>query len=111
MDNDEARSLLEAERTRVEGLLRSTLGAADDDRDAANDDGDMSDPATGLNSEQVDDAIVESLRTRLEAIERAEARLEDGTFGISTRSGTRIPDERLRADPAAELTVEEADAP
>ena len=40
--------------------------------------------------------------------ERAEQRLDDGTYGRSIRSGDPIPDERLRADPAAELTVEEA---
>ena len=110
MDDAEARTLLKAERARVEGLLRSTLGAAESDRDAANDEGDMTDPATGLNNEQVDDAIAESLRTRLEAIERAEQRLASGTYGRSTLSGEPIPEERLRADPAAELTVQEADA-
>ena len=35
-------------------------------------------------------------------------RLEEGTYGRSVRSGAPIPDERLEADPAAELTVEEA---
>jgi DnaK suppressor protein len=40
-------------------------------------------------------------------IERAQKRLEAGTYGLSVRSGRPIPDERLEADPAAELTVEE----
>jgi DnaK suppressor protein len=111
VDDDEARSLLQAERRRVEELLEHTLQSARDDRDAANDDsGDFTDPAPGLNSELVDDAIVESLRERLAAIERAEQRLAAGTYGRSVRSGVPIPDERLRADPAAELTVEEAQA-
>ena len=35
-------------------------------------------------------------------------RLDDGSYGRSVRSGVPIPDERLEADPAAELTVEEA---
>jgi DnaK suppressor protein len=108
VNDDEARSLLLDERRRVEGLLDSTLHSAQDDRDAANDDGDFTDPAPGLNNEQVDNAIAESLRDRLAAIERAEQRLDDGTYGRSIRSGDPIPDERLRADPAAELTVEEA---
>jgi DnaK suppressor protein len=34
--------------------------------------------------------------------------LTAGTYGRSTVSGVPIPDERLEADPAAELTVEEA---
>jgi DnaK suppressor protein len=33
--------------------------------------------------------------------------LDDGTYGRSIRSGREIPDERLEADPAAELTVDE----
>ena len=37
-------------------------------------------------------------------------RLDDGTYGRSVRSGQPIPDERLEADPAAELTIEEARA-
>ena len=42
--------------------------------------------------------------------DRAEHRLDEGTFGRSVRSGLPIPDDRLEADPAAELTVEEAQA-
>ena len=43
------------------------------------------------------------------AIERALQRVEDGTYGRSVRSGALIPDERLEVEPAAELTVEEAE--
>jgi DnaK suppressor protein len=38
-------------------------------------------------------------RARLQALERAEARLAAGTYGRSVRSGQPIPDERLQADP------------
>jgi DnaK suppressor protein len=58
----------------------------------------------------MDDAIAESMRDRLAAIDRALKRLDDGTFGRSVRSGLPIPDDRLEADPAAELTIEEARA-
>jgi hypothetical protein len=51
-----------------------------------------------------------SLRDRLTALDRALHRLDDGSYGRSIRSGVPIPDERLEADPAAELTVEEAAA-
>jgi DnaK suppressor protein len=50
------------------------------------------------------------MRNRLDAIERALRRLDEGTYGRSVRSGEPIPDERLEADPAAELTIEEARA-
>ena len=41
---------------------------------------------------------------------RAEARLAAGSYGRSVASGQPIPDERLEADPLAELTVQEAAA-
>jgi len=110
VDPDEARTLLQAERRRVEELLDATERAAEEDREAANDQGDLADPAQGLNIELVDDAIADSLRERLAAIECAEQRLAEGSYGRSVLSGEPIPDERLRADPAAELTVEEAQA-
>src|SRR5207248_2477214 len=43
----------------------------------------------------------------LEAVERAEQRLADGTYGLSVESGAPIPDERLEAQPTAERTAEE----
>lgn len=109
MDDTRARTLLEAERTRVEALLRETSDAARDDRTSANEQpGDAADPATGLTNELKDDAIAAQLRNRLDAIARAEQRLEEGSYGLSVRSGVPIPDDRLEADPAAELTADEA---
>jgi hypothetical protein len=55
-------------------------------------------------------AVDQLLRARWAALERAEARLAAGSYGRSVRSGQPIPDERLEADPLAELTVEEAAA-
>jgi DnaK suppressor protein len=107
MDEARARQLLADERTRVEGLLRDLTEAADEDRAASRETGDLADPAQPLTDEQGADAVAAGLRNRLAAIERAEVRLADGTYGRSVQSGTPIPDERLEADPAAELTVEE----
>ena len=44
---------------------------------------------------------------QLAAVERAEQRLREGTYGLSVRSGEPIPDDRLQALPTAELTIEE----
>jgi DnaK suppressor protein len=107
MDEARARQLLTDERARVEGLLRDLTEAGEEDRATTRDTGDIADPAQPLTDEQGADAITAGLRDRLAAIERAEARLEAGTYGRSVRSGAPIPDERLEADPAAELTVEE----
>jgi RNA polymerase-binding transcription factor len=108
--NDErARELLRAERARVEDLLESVRGDGQSDRSAANEQGDMSDSSELLVSEGTDDAVANALILRLAAITRAEQRLADGTYGRSIASGEVIPDERLEADPAAELTVDEAE--
>jgi DnaK suppressor protein len=107
MDEAHAATLLATERTRVEGLLAELRQARSEDRNAASGAGDIADPAQPLTEEQGDDAVAAGLQTRLAQIERAEARLASGTYGRSVRSGAPIPDERLEADPAAELTVEE----
>jgi len=108
MDAERARELLTAERARVEGLLAETNSAGEEDRETSNETGDIADPAERQTAEEVDDAVAGALRVRLAAIERAERRLGEGTYGVSVRSGFPIPDDRLEADPAAELTVEEA---
>jgi DnaK suppressor protein len=110
MDENRARSLLQDERAEVQSLLAGSEQAGEEDRESEDEEGgvDSVDPATSLTAEGMDDAIAESMRDRLAAIDRALGRLDDGTYGRSVRSGTPIPDERLEADPAAELTVEEA---
>jgi DnaK suppressor protein len=112
MDDERARALLQEERQRVEQLISGTADDAGSDRAEADVDetGDIADPAERQTAEEVDDAILEQLRARLDVIVRAQQRLADGTYGRSVLSGTPIPDDRLEADPAAELTVEEAAA-
>jgi DnaK suppressor protein len=110
VDDDRARQLLETERRRVEELLAGLQADRRADRESADESTDWSDPAQPLTAEGTDDAIAASLQERLPAIERALQRLADGTFGRSVRSGATIPDERLEADPTAELTVDEAAA-
>jgi len=111
VDDKHAGELLSVERRRVEKSLREALEAFDEDRtteDDAGTSGDIADPAERLTAEGLDNALIVDLRSRLTAVERAEKRLKEGTYGRSVRSGVQIPDERLEADPAAELTVDEA---
>jgi DnaK suppressor protein len=110
MDQAMAQELLAAKRAEVQRLLVDLVTAGRQDRAAEGETGDSADPAQPLAAEGVDDAVAAGLRDRLAALDRAEQRLADGTFGRSIRSGDPIPDERLAADPAAELTVEEAAA-
>ena len=108
MDEAHARALLKSERAEVEEMLTEITRSGSQDREAEQETGDSVDTAQPLESEGVDDAVESSLRQRLEAIERAERRLANGTFGLSVLSGEPIPDERLEVAPTAELTVEEA---
>lgn len=108
MDEQRARALLEAERAEVLDLLKGAETAGQQDRESELEIGDVADAAQPLEAEAQDDAIAETLRDRLGALDRALARLDSGTYGRSIRSGVPIPDERLEADPAAELTVAEA---
>jgi DnaK suppressor protein len=107
MEEARARQLLSAERERLETVLKDTTRAGDEDRDAVGGVGDIADPAQPLTDQEGEDAIAAALRDRLAAVARAEGRLAAGTYGRSVRSNALIPDERLEADPAAELTVEE----
>ncbi len=111
MDVERARALLAAKRAEVQKLLAETETSGRQDRDSEDDTpADIADPAQSLTQQGMDDAIAESLRNRLAALDRAQQRLADGTYGRSVQSGQPIPDARLEADPAAELTVEEAAA-
>lgn len=111
MDTQRARALLDAERARVTELLKETTAAGREDRATEDSEAEIEydESAERLTAEATDDAVIEGLRGRLAALERAERRLEEGTYGRSVLSGAPIPDDRLEADPAAELTVAEAE--
>jgi DnaK suppressor protein len=104
MDPDRARELLAAERARIERALaqlgHQATGELADDENPAN-------LASDLYQDELDQGLADDLREDLAAVQRAEARLAAGTYGLSIESGQPIPDERLEALPAAERTVEE----
>jgi DnaK suppressor protein len=108
MDKEKARELLAAERQRTQRLLTEMAAEGEADRTEANEPGDMFDSAEPLTAEGTDSSVLAQLERHMAAIGRAEERLVAGTYGLSVRSGLPIPDERLEADPTAELTVEEA---
>jgi DnaK suppressor protein len=110
MDESRARALLRAERAEVATLLRETEESASTDLQVSDSPRDFGDAGLPLTEEATDEAVAEGLRERLAAIDRALARIEAGTYGRSVLSGKPIPGPRLEADPAAELTVEEARA-
>src|SRR5438477_8900074 len=104
MEPARARELLAGERTRIERAL-GRLGHEDTGEPA--DEIDPANLASELYQDELDEGLADDLRDELAAVERAEARLAAGTYGLSIESGKPIPDERLEALPAAERTVEE----
>lgn len=104
MDTDHARELLAAERARIERSLKR-LAHQDDAEEF--DDEDPANLASDTYEDELDEGLSDDLRDQLEAVERAEARLAAGTYGISVESGETIPDERLELLPTAERTADE----
>lgn len=102
MDRERAQERLAAERARVERELAG-IGP----QEAEEQPEDTGDQADDLDQAGKDEAIREQLQRTLEAIERAEQRIEDGTYGKSVISGEPIPDERLEALPWADRLVAE----
>jgi DnaK suppressor protein len=104
MDPERARELLHRERARVEHALGEQSPPNGDD---VADRLESSDVSAELVGEEIGEARTEQLREELAAVERAEARLAQGTYGLSVESGEPIPDARLEAIPWAERTAEE----
>ena len=104
MDAGRARDLLTEKRGEIERALVRLAERGDED------DANTVDPARGapdVVGTEVGEGVAEQLRGELAAIERAEARLAEGTYGRSVESGEPIPDARLERIPWAERTTEE----
>ena len=104
MDEARARDLLARRRADLEEQLRSVgVDVLGDDESST----EIADNATDTYQAEYDAGRIEELRSELAAVDRAEERLREGTFGRSIESGDPIPDERLEVLPTAERTVEE----
>jgi DnaK suppressor protein len=104
MNPDRARELLLSERQRIVAAL-GAFGPEESDEPTT--DQHLADQASDLAENELDEGLSDGLRSELAAVERAEQRLADGTYGLSVESGEPIPDERLEVMPAAERTAEE----
>ena len=102
MDPERAKELLAGERERIERALADLARGGNSDTES-----DPGDQASNLYSDELDQSLAEQLRRELDALERAEARLAAGTYGVSVESGEPIPDARLEIVPTAERTAEE----
>jgi len=117
MANEELdREFVEHQRARLEELRAQLVGVRDgaqeDRRDLAeqqedftqHDSGDMS---HSLFTSEVDATLERQVERRLERVQRALRKIEEGTYGLSDDSGEPIPRGRLEAVPEAVRTVEE----
>jgi DnaK suppressor protein len=105
MNSERARELLARERQRIVRRLGGPEPQESDEPTTT--DEHMADQASDLYDNELDEGLSDDLRVELAAVERAEQRLDAGTYGLSIESGDPIPDERLEAVPTAERTAEE----
>jgi DnaK suppressor protein len=103
MNLETARKRLADERARVEQELADLGGrtVTTDEAEATED------KAVQLDQIEREQAVREELKGTLAAIERAEKRVDDGSYGKSIVSGESIPEERLDAVPWADRLVGE----
>jgi DnaK suppressor protein len=106
VDAERASELLAAERARIQRELAESVHADEGEAIEA-EEFDAANLAPELFQDELAEGRAEELREQLAAVERAETRLADGTYGFSIVSGQPIPDERLEAIPTAELTATE----
>ena len=95
-----------------EELLRITRAAEEDERTRTEQDADFTEHDSGdmsrdIFDREIDATIVEQVEQRLEIVDRALQKIEEGTYGLSDVSGEPIPRGRLEAIPEAIRTVEE----
>ena len=108
MDNARATELIAAERARVtDELSRLEAEFRPDASDTAAEENTAGDGAVDITERTRDLERIDALRLELAAVERAEARLAEGTYGISIESGQPISDARLERIPTAERTADE----
>ena len=106
-----ARKLLEAERSRLEEVMRSaeleTLEESETEsyQELSSVDQHSGDQGTATFEREKADSIRTSVEGQLADVEHALARLEAGSYGVCELCGKKIPDERLKARPAARFCI------
>lgn len=104
---DQKRRLLEIKAE----LERMREGLDEDQQDRAEDEGDLTEHDSGdlgqsMFSREMDATIEGQVGRRLEDVERALEKIEEGSYGVCDDTGSEIPKGRLEAVPEAIRTVE-----
>ncbi|HTV80326.1 MAG TPA: hypothetical protein VMF03_18885 [Steroidobacteraceae bacterium] len=108
---DHRRTLLLRLRKQLRGsAARARAEQSGLDRESASHVNDVEDDAQRLDQQDQDASLIDHDIARLARIERALAKITEGTYGLSDVSGERIPEERLEVMPEAVTTLEEQQA-
>jgi RNA polymerase-binding transcription factor DksA len=113
MNKATARKLLEAERSRLEEVKSSaeleTLEESETEsyQELSSVDQHSGDQGTATFEREKADSIRTSVEGQLADVEHALARLEAGSYGVCELCGKKIPDERLKARPAARFCIDD----
>jgi len=94
------RGSLEGQQAQLRGQIAELTGSEFDEN--------FADSAQVAAEQGEVQALAGSLRDQLDAVERALAKLDDGTYGICEVCGERIADARLEAVPATPFCVNHA---
>jgi len=105
---DKQRERLEELRAELVGMVR---GLEEDQQDRGESEGDMTENDSGdmsqsLFTREMDATVEQTMEKRLESVDRALQKIEEGTYGICDDTGEPIPRGRLEAMPEAIYTVE-----
>jgi DnaK suppressor protein len=114
-NNELDKEFVEKQRERLEGLraelARMVEGLEEDQQDRAESEGDMTENDSGdmsqsLFTREMDATVEQTMEKRLDSVDRALQKIEEGTYGICDDTGEPIPRGRLEAMPEAVYTVE-----
>jgi RNA polymerase-binding transcription factor DksA len=108
VENDDARERLQAEQTRVEGLveeLKAELGTAESEDELADYDQHPADTASDTFEREKDLSILDQLEHELEELQAALERVDAGTYGVDEVTGEPIDPARLDAIPTARTNI------
>ncbi|CAA9453648.1 MAG: RNA polymerase-binding transcription factor DksA [uncultured Rubrobacteraceae bacterium] len=114
-NNELDKEFVEKQRERLEELRAELVGMVrgleEDQQDRGESEGDMTENDSGdmsqsLFTREMDATVEQTMEKRLESVDRALQKTEEGTYGICDDTGEPIPRGRLEAMPEAIYTVE-----
>ena len=113
--NELDKEVVEKQRQRLHELhaelSRMVEGLEEDQQDRAVSEGDMTENDSGdmsqsLFTREMDATVEQTIEKRLQSVQRALQKVDEGTYGICDDTGEQIPRGRLEVVPEAIYTVE-----